>query len=108
MNEPHYYYITDEEYIIAATNGINKSTLDQRVRVGMWKRKRALETPPRKKINWGKWRNVAEQNGISYNTLLTRFKLQNWSMEMAATTPVIPHKEIWGFNQKLKNKEQFK
>ena len=83
------FYITPEEYNIAAKHGISKCTLERRVRLLGWKKERALTEPPQKHINRDIWMNVALENGINKKTFLGRVNRHGWSEEKAATTPVV-------------------
>lgn len=42
------FYITEKEYQIAARNGIPKCTLERRIRVQGWAKKKAMIMPVRK------------------------------------------------------------
>lgn len=82
------FYITPEEYEIAAKHGISKCTLERRVRLLGWKKERALTEPPQKHINRDYWIKVAQKNGISKKTFLSRVNRSQWSCEKAATYPI--------------------
>ena len=49
MINPYDFYITPEEYKIAAQNGINRKTLEDRIRKLGWNKERAINTPTKKK-----------------------------------------------------------
>jgi hypothetical protein len=85
----HYYYITPEEYELAAAHGVCAQTLEVRVRAWAWKKERALYTPPQKKKGLrGEWMLLAEQNGICYSTFRYRVNRLGWDKERAATQPL--------------------
>lgn len=83
------YYITPEEYDQASANGIIRQTLESRIRITAWEKKRAIETPPNKKqMIDKKWREIAENNGICYSTFKHRVNQLDWDVERAATQPL--------------------
>lgn len=91
---PYDWYITPEEYEQAEANGISKQTLEERIRVYAWDKKRALSTPIKELKEIGKG-NVkkAESIGVSYSNL--RVRLSNgWSMERATTEPLTNMREL--------------
>jgi hypothetical protein len=82
------YYITPEEYEIAAQNGISRKLLNQRIRQSGWDKERAITTPPKKQTNLKRWMEIAEKNGIPYYTARNRVVLCGWSWERAVTEPI--------------------
>lgn len=88
---PYDFYITPEEYEIAAANGIHRNTLNNRIRYLGWDKKRALSEPPQKQVDRSEWRKVAEQNGIRRDTFYARVNDHGWDPEKAATTPPHPN-----------------
>jgi len=87
------YYITPEEYQIAAQNGISPKVLESRVRKYAWDKQRAITQPVRKFKDHKEWAKVAEENGISYHTFWQRLR-KGWTYEQAATMPKIKPSEI--------------
>lgn len=85
----HYYYITPEEYEIAAQNGVSPALLEVRIRSLAWDKERAITTPPhtKKRLN-KKWVEIAQENGICYNTFRYRVNRLGWDEERAATQPL--------------------
>lgn len=88
MMNPYDFYITPEEYEIAARNGIRRRTLEARIRRSGWDKKRAINTPSRKKTDRSSWCRIAESNGICKATFLSRVNLYKWDEERAATEPI--------------------
>ncbi|WP_353853094.1 hypothetical protein [Dehalobacter restrictus] len=87
--QSHHFYITPEEYELAAQNGIRPVLLDVRVRSLAWKKGRAITEPPKAKKRIDKhWVEVANQNGICYSTLRYRVNRLGWNIERAATQPL--------------------
>lgn len=85
---PYDFYITPEEYELAAQNGIDRENLNRRVRLLGWKKDRAIRTPLGKLTNRKHWVEVAKQNGIGYNTFMNRVNNHGWDEESAATQPL--------------------
>ena len=81
----HDYYITPEEYEIAEANGIDKLTLNNRVRRCNWSKERAMSEPIKRRGRYTKWYEIAESNGISRGTFIYRVNVCGWSCERAAT-----------------------
>lgn len=91
------FYITPEEYKIAAENGICRTTLDSRVRVLGWDKEKAITTPPRMYKRVPKYLvEEARQNGIPYRVLIERLNILGWDAKRAVTEP------IWGKEQRRK------
>ena len=86
-------YITEEEYKIAEANGIDKRTLEDRIRRQFWDKKRAISQPKRERGKYMEWYKVAESNGISRGTFIARVNESGWSCERAATEPIKSVKE---------------
>ena len=83
------YYITPEEYSIAASNGIDKANLDRRIRRLGWSKERALKEPIKKNTKRDRWLRIALENSIKKSTFFGRINRLGWSEEKAATTPVV-------------------
>lgn len=88
-------YITPEQYKIAERNGMNKYTLERRVRQLGWNIDRALTQPTlrKNKTNWKEWKAVAKQHGVSYPTYCSRLRI-GWTCEEAATNRPKTRREI--------------
>lgn len=85
---PYDYYITDEEYEIAAGNGVSKSSLDRRIRQAGWSKEKAMHTSPRQYRKYPQWAlDIARANGISINLLSWRVR-NGQSIEEAVNTKV--------------------
>lgn len=82
------YYITPEEYNMAAEIGIRPQLLEVRIRTLGWNKERALKTSPHTKKPLKDWVEVAEKNGICYSTLRYRANQLGWELERAATQPL--------------------
>lgn len=80
------FYITPEEYEIAESNGIAAKTLDDRIRVLLWDRKKALTQKPQSRHK-AKYRNVAIKNGINEDTFYKRVNNLGMSLEEASSKP---------------------
>lgn len=89
----HDFYITPEEYEIAEANGIDKHTLEERIRKQFWDKERAISQPKRKRGKYTNWYKIAESNGISRGTFIARVNESGWSCERAATEPIKTVKE---------------
>lgn len=87
---PYDFYITPEEYEIAARNGIRSALLEVRIRSLGWSKERAItEQPQRKKPRIPRAIiDQAKQNGITYNTLRWRVHTLGWDLERASTQPL--------------------
>lgn len=83
------FYITPEEYEIAAQNGIPRKQVERRIRKYGWDKKRAINTPIRKRTKYSRWLPIVRENGIPEATFRTRVKKGKWDIERAATEPVI-------------------
>ena len=84
----HDFYITPEEYAIAETNGIDKQTLENRIRKCCWSKKRAMSEPIKRRGRYTQWYKIAESNGISRGTFIARVNEIGWSCKRAATEPI--------------------
>lgn len=85
--EPADWYISPEEYAIAAKNGIKKDTLEHRIRYYGWNKEKAI-TKKIVRCKLGKWIELAAKNGIPRETFNSRVYNLKWDLEYAATTPV--------------------
>lgn len=89
MLNPYDFYITPEEYKIAAQNGIHRKTLEDRIRKLGWNKERAINTPTQKRTDYSEWYPIARENGIPEVTFRSRVNKYKWSEEKAATEPII-------------------
>lgn len=82
------FYVTPKEYVEAAKIGVDDQTLDRRIRLLGWEKKRAITTPIRP-LNKDRayWRKKAEVNGISFDAFHSRIR-RGWTDEKAATKPL--------------------
>lgn len=86
---PYDFYITPEEFTIAAQNGINEVTFYNRIRQLGWNKEKAMTTPPRKRsFHSTRWVKLAEKNGICISTYKYRINQLGWDPERAATQPL--------------------
>lgn len=88
------FYITPEEYDIAASNGISKQTLEERIRRLAWDKSEAMTKPVKNQNSIKEWISLANKNGISLRTFEERIYTKKWSYEVAATTPILDRKAI--------------
>lgn len=103
MNSIYDYYITPEEYMIAEQNGICRSTLEYRVRDGLWEKENALTKSPKKVTEWSRIQHLALQNNICRNTFEDRRK-RGWSLIDSISKPPMSRKEsLKHANQANKN-----
>lgn len=86
------YYISPEEYELAAANGVNALNLEARIRKLHWSHRRAINTPIKERKDHSKWYPIAKKNGISYDTFTSRIS-RHWTSERAATEPVLSRHE---------------
>ena len=85
------WYVTPDEYLIAESNGISASNLNNRIRSFGWKKQRAITEPYRNRRDLTEWGKIAESNGIKYRTMQTRIG-RGWTLEDAATKPIFDMK----------------
>lgn len=96
-----YFFITDEEYKIAESNGINKRAVYQRVNYG-WSIQRAITQPLKKlKRHSPEALNRANSVGVSRAAYYNRISL-GWSIEKASSTPIMTKEDIYK-NNSIKN-----
>lgn len=87
------FYITPEEYEIAAMNGIKRQTLEYRIRDLGWNKQKALHHPVRRqRKDLGYWLFIAEKHGVGREALKSR-RRRGMSIEEAATTPILSASE---------------
>lgn len=81
------YYISDDHYKIAESNGICANTLYARVNQYFWPIQKAIKEPVlgRDPVRTH-WRNMAARNGISRHLFNSRVA-EGWGYERAATEP---------------------
>ena len=90
---PYDYYITDGEYELAASNGINSRTLDSRIRDLGWSKQKALTTPVQKRSKYPtEILNLIDESGLDMPTFHARIR-RGWDTVKAATTPKIDGSE---------------
>ena len=83
--EKRYWYITPEDYEIAAKNGIKKDTVNQRVRRYGWDIDRAITQKSKRVDLPQEVMNKANEIGIDKETVLRRIR-EGWNMEEACST----------------------
>ncbi|MFJ7408099.1 MULTISPECIES: hypothetical protein [unclassified Lysinibacillus] len=85
---PYDFYITDEEYALALSNGISRKTLEYRIRNSGWPKLKAITEPVLKQRKYPEWAlELANMNGISYGTFKDRIH-RGWDFKKAATVSV--------------------
>lgn len=95
-------WLTDEEYVRAASKGINRKLLNYRVYQAEWDLETAVTAPPgtvKRKSGgkYAKWIDLAESNGISKGAFYSRLKVGMGCKE-AATEPLKKNKglmKVW-------------
>jgi len=97
------YYITPEEYEIAAKNGICRKTLEKRIRELGWDKERAISEKPRKKSSIKKLAEIAKKNGINYHTFHYRIR-NGWEIERAVSAPLVDKKKLAAHASESKRK----
>ncbi|MDU4600134.1 MAG: hypothetical protein E6Y49_19610 [Clostridium sporogenes] len=90
FNFDYDYYITPKEYSLAKRSGISKENLEQRIRAYGWSKKKALETPVKKRNKIPKkFKDMCKKNNIPIGTFYSRVYSLKWSMGKAATEPIM-------------------
>ncbi|MNH78589.1 hypothetical protein D3C73_308960 [compost metagenome] len=79
--------ITEEDYRLAAENGISRKILGQRIHEYGWDKERAINTRLRVQTDHGDWPKIAEQNGITKKSYYKRVLKHNIPPGQAATLP---------------------
>lgn len=90
------YYVSPEQYELAAKNGICKRTVYRRVYERGWLVEKAITEPIREFANdpeYKHWSDVAVSNGIERKLFWQRVKVNKWDYEKAATHPVMTKAE---------------
>ncbi len=82
-----YWYITPEDYKEAESNGIDKTLLEQRVRIYGWDIERAIKTKNKRHLLSDEALRKASELGIDRSTVFARMRL-GWSEEKAISTPL--------------------
>ena len=85
-------YLTDEDYAIAAENGIKRGTVYSRFHNSGWSVERSINKPtmrPTAKTGskYDKYFAIGEKHGIPSNTIRVRLSI-GWSANRACTVPV--------------------
>ncbi|MCZ8513797.1 hypothetical protein O9H85_15415 [Paenibacillus filicis] len=88
MFNPYDYYITPEEYEEAARNGINRNTLDARIRRYAWVKQRAVTEPVQVQKDRTEIKKLMKAHGISYENFKNRTISLGWDDHSAATVPL--------------------
>ena len=84
--EKRYWYITPEDYEVAAKNGIKRDTVNERVRRWGWDVDRAITTIPKRHNVPKELMEKAKAIGLEPNTVATRL-YRGWTMEEACSRP---------------------
>lgn len=97
------WYVTPEEYAIAAANGISGKNVDNRIRKEGWRKQRAITEPlrPKKTPLELKYAAMAEANGINRKTFYQRLRT-GWDMHKAATNPAGRQNSLDAFRARRK------
>lgn len=108
MKSPYEYYVTPEEYEVAAKNGISRKLLDRRIRNLGWDKEDAMTKPSiHNATGWKNVKEIALKNGISHATYTARIK-RNWRIIDAITTPPIDKYQALELAEKVNSKCQNK
>lgn len=79
--------LNEENYKIAAANGISKKNVKQRYLDNGWTIEKAITKPLKKETGlWPEWKEVCESNGVSNELFNIRLRKGN-TPEKSATTP---------------------
>lgn len=78
-------YLTEEDYAIAASNGIRRKRAYNRFYQNGWDSERTITLPIEKISRWDRYKSICEANGISQNTFDRRIQ-HGMSPDEAATT----------------------
>lgn len=81
-----YYYITDEDYAKAESNGIKRVTLESRVRKYGWDVEKAVNTPIRIGKFSDKQLKLIKESVVNISTIKYRIN-HGWSFEDAISIP---------------------
>jgi hypothetical protein len=80
-------YLTDEDYVIAAENGINRKTAYHRFYVQCWEKEKAINTPVTHYP--GIWAKCKKQSKVSKDTFYRRVR-NGMAPKEAASIPPLP------------------
>jgi hypothetical protein len=83
-------YLTEEDYDIAAKNGISRKRAYQRFYQNGWEKKRSITQPINKGTMWKNYREKCEAIGITKAAFYSRI-YRGMSPEVASTTPSLPN-----------------
>ncbi|MDH8003023.1 hypothetical protein [Bacillus cereus] len=92
MKSAYDFYVTPEEYEIAAKHGISRKLLDHRIRNLGWDKGFAITESPRKVSEWSKVKEIALKNNIGRTTFNGRRK-RGWSLIDSITKPPLSREE---------------
>jgi hypothetical protein len=87
------HYLTPDDYVRAAANGIRTAALEQRVRVYGWDTYKAATQLLQVQQDHSRWRPIAEKNGINREAFYRRINSYGWELERAATEPLMAKEE---------------
>lgn len=78
-------YLTEDDYIIAAANGISQKRAYQRFYQYGWDRERTITQPIDKISRWDRYKSICKENGISQAMFNARILLGKSPYEAATT-----------------------
>lgn len=108
MKSAYDFYITPEEYEIAAKHGISRELLNRRIRNSGWDKEDAMTKPSiHNATGWKNVKEIALKNGISRATYAARIK-RNWRIIDAITIPPIDKYQALELAEKVNSKCQKK
>jgi hypothetical protein len=83
-------YLTEEDYSIAAKNGISRSRAYQRFYQNGWDKERSITQPIKKGTVWKNYREKCEAAGITKAAFYSRI-YRGMSPDEASITPTVPN-----------------
>lgn len=88
------YYVTPEEYKIAASHGISRDLVNKRIRLYAWSKEVAIKLKPNLINKYGnEIEDKLKKNGISKSTFYKRIAY-GWTIERASTEKINLRKDI--------------
>ncbi|AID50209.1 hypothetical protein P4U03_30080 [Bacillus mycoides] len=92
MKSSYEYYVTPEDYEVAAKHGVSRKLLEHRIRNLGWDKDFAMTESPRKASEWSKVKEIALKNNIGRTTFKGRRK-RGWSLIDSITKPPLSREE---------------
>ncbi|MDR4341770.1 hypothetical protein, partial [Bacillus thuringiensis] len=86
MKSSYEYYVTPEDYEVAAKHGVSRKLLEHRLRNLGWDKDFAMTESRRKASEWAKVKEIALKNHIGRTTFKGR-RQRGWSLIQSITKP---------------------